>query len=86
MKIIFHENFEKQYKKLSRAQKVKFKIRLAIFIKYQFHPTLNNHALMGKYMGYRSINISGNTRAIYKAVKQDTAIFVFIGTHIKLYS
>lgn len=86
MKVVFHKKFEKQYKKLSQAQKTKFKKRLAIFIDDPFDPVLNNHPLKGKYKGYRSINVTGNLRAIYKAVRQDTAIFVTINIHSELYS
>lgn len=86
MKVIFHKKFEKQYRKLNESQKTKFKKRIAIFLNDPFDPILNNHSLRGKYKGYRSISITGNLRAIYKATKQDVAIFITINTHSKLYS
>lgn len=47
---------------------------------------LHDHALKGKYQGYRSINITGDVRALYYE-KQDGKIvlFAFIGTHSQLY-
>lgn len=86
MKIILHKNFEKEYKKLNKKEQDKFKERISIFIKNPFDITLNNHLLKGKYKGYRSINITGDLRAIYKLLKKDNYIFVSINTHSELYS
>lgn len=85
MKIIFHRNFEKKYQKLPENIKLKIKEKNIIFANDPFDPILNNHALNGKFLGYRSINISGNIRAIYKLVTIDVALFTNIGTHSDLY-
>lgn len=79
-----HRNFKKQFDKLTKSQKKKFKERSSIFIRDEFHPILNNHALKGKYEGYRSINIAGDLRAIFQKENQ-YAVFVKIGSHSKLY-
>lgn len=84
MIILLHNNFIKDYKKLSHWTKEKFKERRDLFLKDEFDPVLNNHPLKGKYQGYRSINITGDFRAIYKRDK-DKAIFVAIGSHSRLY-
>lgn len=86
MKIVFHKSFEKQFQKLSSSQKDKFKARLRMFGEDQFSTLLNNHPLRGKYKGYRSINIAGDLRAIYKMIKKEMFIFVAINTHNNLYS
>jgi addiction module RelE/StbE family toxin len=85
MSIKFQKNFEKQYKKLSTKTKEKIKERIIIFENDQFNPMINNHALQGKYTGYRSINITGDFRIIYKLLDERTVLFVEIGTHSKLY-
>lgn len=85
MKILFHQHFEKQYKKLRESEKERFKKRIEIFIKDQLDPILGNHSLRGKYQGYRSINITGDLRAIYKEIKTNTFLFAAIDTHNKLY-
>lgn len=85
MKIRLHKNFEKQYKKLQSGEKKKFKERRNLFLKNEFHPLLNNHPLRGKYKGYRSIQITGDLRAIYKWVSNNECIFVVIDTHSNLY-
>lgn len=46
---------------------------------------LRNHALKGKYLGYRSIDISGDVRALYKVRGNTLIVFGFIGTHSQLY-
>lgn len=84
MKIKLHKNFKKQYKKLSESEKKKFKERRDLFLQDEFNPILNNHSLKGKYQGYRSINVTGDLRAIYKR-ETNVAIFVIIGSHSRLY-
>lgn len=86
MKIVFHKSFEKRYKKLSEKIKQKVKERNILFEKDPYNPILNNHALNGKYMGYRSISVTGDIRIIYKFLDKDTALFSEIGTHSELYS
>jgi addiction module RelE/StbE family toxin len=85
MKIVLHRQFEKDYKVLRPNQKKKFKERRNLFLEDPFHPLLNNHPLQGKYTGYRSINIGGDLRAIFKARDSDTIVFVAIGPHGRLY-
>lgn len=81
---ILHNSFNKDYKKLLSEIKSQFKIRRNIFLEDQFHPLLNNHALQGKYLGCRSINITGNYRAIYYT-EGEAVIFIRIGNHPQLY-
>ncbi|OGZ18298.1 MAG: hypothetical protein A2V72_00835 [Candidatus Nealsonbacteria bacterium RBG_13_37_56] len=86
MKIRFHRNFEKQYKKLNETQKKKTRERFILFLNNPYHPILGNHPLKGKYNGYRSINITGDLRAVYKFISEQECIFVVIDTHSNLYS
>ena len=77
--------FDKQFAKLNPKIRLHFKDRLVLFQKNPFDRELRNHALKGKYLGYRSIDITGDIRALY-TVKGDTIIiFGFIGTHSQLY-
>ena len=85
MKILFQKSFEKRYKSLPDKIKTKIKEKNILFEKDPFDASLNNHALHGKYMGYRSIDIIGDIRAIYKFLNKDMILFVDIGTHSKLY-
>lgn len=85
MIILFHKRFGKAYKKSSVKIKGHFRSRLALFAKDPFHPLLNNHALHGNLAGYRSINITGDIRAIYKVIDEGTVEFALIGSHGELY-
>ena len=84
MIVHLHRNFKKQYKRLSESQKNKFKQRRNLFLSDEFDPILNNHALKGKYLGYRSINITGDLRVLYKK-EGNMVIFTVIDTHSNLY-
>ncbi len=85
MRILYHNNFNKSYKKLSNRTKEQFKIRLKLLLKNPHNPILNNHALHGEWKNYRSINVMGDYRAIYKNLNDDTIEFVIIDTHGNLY-
>lgn len=84
MKIRLHRNFEKGFRRLTPAQRNRFKERRDMFLRDEFDPILNNHFLKGKYQGYRSINITGDLRVVYES-KGDLVIFVAIDTHSNLY-
>ena len=85
MKIRFHKNFKKQYLKLNKKQQVKIQEKLELFIKDPFSSILKNHPLKGKYLDYRSINIAGDLRAIYKYIDSEEYVFVILGNHSNLY-
>lgn len=86
MRVLFHRNFEKQYRRLRKREKDRCKERIVLFLKDPFDAALNNHPLRGTYKGYRSINIAGDLRAIYKMIESDVFLFVAIDSHTKLYS
>ncbi len=85
MEPIFHKDFKKQYRKLDKNIQNKFNEILALFMNNPFNPILKNHALHGPYKEFRSINISGDIRAIYKIINNNIAHFIYIGTHSELY-
>lgn len=85
MKISFHTHFTKAYRKLPQKLQIQVDERLTLFITNPFHPQLNNHKLRGEYQSYRSIDITGNYRALFKMVAEDHAFFKIVGTHHQLY-
>ena len=85
MSIYLHKDFKRGYKKLTKAQKEKFKERRDLFLQDQFNPILNNHALLGKHKGYRSFNVTGDLRVIFR-VKEDFIIFIKVDSHSNLYT
>jgi addiction module RelE/StbE family toxin len=86
MKIAFHKNFNKQFDKLPAKIKNKVREKIKLFMIDPFNRRLNNHPLKGKYFNYRSINIGGDFRAIYKYLDETECVFVALGAHNQLYS
>ncbi len=88
MQVRFSRHFSKHYDKVAFNIKSAFDKRLKLFLKNPYYPQLNNHSLKGKYSGYRSINITGDWRALYSEhFQQDNKIVIFeiLGTHSQLY-
>jgi addiction module RelE/StbE family toxin len=87
--MIYHlkttKNFDKQYAKLPPKIKTAFEARLDLFVANPFDSALRNHALKGKYLGFRSIDVTGDFRALYKVEDGVVYIFAFIGSHSQLY-
>ncbi len=84
MVINFHKDFVKDSTRLTSPQKDKLTQRLKLFELDEFDPVLNNHSLRGKYSGYRSINITGDLRAIFKKSGNEV-MFMEINSHSNLY-
>ena len=86
-RIEYSRKFDKDLKKSPTKIKIAFKKRREIFQQNQFHPLLNNHLLTGNLKGYRSINITGDWRALYIDLddKIEWVEFVDLGTHSELY-
>jgi len=85
MKIELHRRFLKAYAKQPKKIQEKFKERRNLFIEDIFYPLLNNHSLSGEYEGCRSINITGNIRAIFYVKTESDIAFINRGLHPELY-
>jgi len=83
--IEFTKGFTKQFKKLRFTQQERFYERLELFKKNPHDRLLRDHALKGKYKGYRSIDIEGDLRALYYIEGYKVIVFAVIGTHSQLY-
>jgi mRNA interferase YafQ len=84
MIISYSRNFIKQSKKLNKNVSHKLIDRIELFVQNPLDPELNNHPLKGKYKAYRSINITGDYRALYLS-KDEYIVFDVVGTHSQLY-
>lgn len=84
--IILHKNFIKAYTLLSEKNRKAFKKRRDLFLKDINSPLLHSHLLHGKYDGYRSFNVTGDLRVIYKEIEKGVYVFVLIGSLSDLYS
>lgn len=90
MQINFAKKFKKQYEKAEDKIQTAFDRRFKLFLQDTHNSLLNNHLLTGKYSGKRSINITGDWRAIYSESydkeKKQVVNFEALGTHSQLYA
>lgn len=78
--------FKKMFKKLPVRLQDHFEERLIFFVENPYHPLLHNHSLHSPWIGCRSINITGDLRAVYEEISEDYVEFIAIGSHSELYS
>lgn len=88
MVVLYSTKFKKQLAKAGpKIQKALIK-RRQILEKDPNDHALNNHKLSGRYSGFRSINITGDWRAVFSEERTNnthTIIFRELGTHSQLY-
>lgn len=68
-RVEYSKQFRKQLKKAPIEIKEAFLRRRELFSADSLNPLLNNHALTGEHLGKRSINVTGDWRAIYSEEK-----------------
>ncbi len=86
--IKYSVRFQKLRKLATQEIKISFRETLELFVENPQHPQLRNHALRGRYAGYRSIDITGDWRAVFQTrvtETQEIVTFQFLGTHEQLY-
>lgn len=86
MRITYSRVFKKMLRKQPVAIQEKFYERLTLFVKDKSNPLLSNHALSGEWAGCRSINITGDMRAVFEELDNECFEFIDIGSHSELYS
>lgn len=86
MKIKLHRKFIKNLRLVNDDIQNAFRTRLEVFIKNPHDACLKNHSLQGRWRGYRSINITGDFRAVYREIDGDKIVFSALGTHSQLYN
>lgn len=79
-----HNNFERDYKSLTKNIQNAFMERFAEFLQNPRLPYLNVHNLSPKYKQLKSFNVTGDYRVVYKE-EPNVIILMAIGTHSKLY-
>ena len=84
MLIKFSKAFCKTYAKSPEDIKIAFKKKLLVFKEDKFDRQLSNHRLNGDFSHIRSINITGDWRALF-IEGEDIIDFILLGTHSNLY-
>ncbi len=85
MKVYSSKKFVKKYRNLPLRIQEKFDNQILLFVENQFDKRLNNHPLQGKLRGYRSIDVTGDIRAVFRDLDESSIFFITIGSHSKLY-
>lgn len=88
MIVRYDPDFIVRMKKINVKVRKSFKEKILLFGRDPNNRWLNNHPLREEWAGYRSIDITGDWRALYteKSEGEETvAYFVVIGTHRELY-
>jgi len=85
MQVNFSKRFSKQFIRLKAGEKDRFYSQLSIWLGNPAAPILHVHALKGRYLGFYSMNVGGDLRALYKVEGNETVLFDFIGSHSQLY-
>ena len=83
-RVEFAPLFTRQRKTAPLAIKQAFRDALELFAEDPNHPALRNHTLTGKYQDFRSIDVTGDWRALYRK-EPERIIFAALGTHETLY-
>lgn len=84
MKVSYTKNFLRQYAKLAPKIRQKVDERVLLWQNDPLNSQLRDHQLKGKYKQYRSIDVTGDYRALYRR-EENMAIFDIVGTHSQLY-
>jgi addiction module RelE/StbE family toxin len=87
MKIKYHKDFLKNYKKrikLNPKLAKQFIKQLNKFINNPKDPSLRDHKLIGKKQDLRAFSVTGDMRVVYKVV--DDEIWLYdVGSHNQVY-
>ena len=84
----FSDRFDRRLNNVSDEIKIAFLDTLDLFLEFPDHPQLRNHALKKKFAGYRSLDVTGDWRALFKEKQigaQKIITFHMLGTHTDLY-
>lgn len=88
MIVKYTDSFLKQLKKSDVRIRKAFKQHLLLFVENPNDLELNNHPLQREYVGFRSIDITADYRAVYKEVIAENGTYIYFtsfGTHPQLY-
>lgn len=85
LKALYHKDFKKEFKKLSKNKKERFAERFLIFLKNPTELILRDHPLVGDLYGKRAFSVTGDIRVIYQFLNKETVFLLRIGTHNQVY-
>ncbi len=87
MRIAYHKNFIKNFKKRfgnNHTFKEKYRQRVKLLLVDPSSPVLRVHSLVGEKISLKAFSITGDVRVVYQKLG-DEIIFLDIGTHNQVY-
>ena len=81
MEFRYTQKFKKQFKKLPQNVQDNFAERVDLLVSDPTNPKLRLHPLKGKFVGYWSMNVTGDVRALYREDGERIIIFFFFFKH-----
>ncbi len=81
MEVLFTPHFKRSAKRLPVSMREIVEVRLSIFLKDPFAPTLKTHKLTGKLNGYWAFSIDHRIRVIFAFEGTVRAVLHEIGDH-----
>lgn len=88
LEVQFSKQFDKQLRASREEVKKSFSDAMQLLLTNKYHFSLNNHLLTGRFIGYRSINVYENWRAIYREMYGERGmvmVFEVLGTQEALF-
>jgi len=87
MRIKYHKDFAKNYKKrISNNPKLVFQFQKQLnkFIQNSKDPDLRDHKLVGEKNQFRAFSVGGDIRVVYKMISNEIWLYD-IGSHNQVY-
>lgn len=87
-RVRYSKRFQKELQQAPVKIQRAFRKRRELFLLNPHHSQLRHHALTGALSGYRSMNVTGDWRALFsveRAEAEEIVIFRALGTHSQLY-
>jgi len=86
MRIDYHKNFGKKYRKLPKKIQQKVDGVIEEFQNNPLSPRLKNHPLKGAMKGRRAISVTGDLRIIFREYDDYILVLMLdVGTHTQVY-
>lgn len=86
MKVRYSPDFFKQYKKANVRIRSSVDEKIKIFLEDPDDPQLDNHKLKDEYLGYSSIDITADYRAIYRETWIDDDVVAYFEALVRMKS
>jgi len=82
----FHQDFKKNYERLTPKLQEKVNKTLDLFTQNPWDRALRNHALKGQMQGKRAISVTGDLRILFQEFENYTIVSLGdVGTHAQIY-